>query len=110
MWAIKLWGVVETRTFSEAYPEDDGRVSLKLPFPTLDVWSTNYAESMSARDVRLNDLNYYGLPWVMGIIFVAVLVAIIVLWRTGYIHVQLFGNVTNKSTAAYLMRLTSCFT
>ena len=109
MWAIKLWALWKLE-HSQRHTLKMMEESLKLPFPTLDVWSTNYAESMSARDVRLNDLNYYGLPWVMGIIFVAVLVAIIVLWRTGYIHVQLFGNVTNKSTAAYLMRLTSCFT
>ena len=79
---------------------------LKLPFGTVYIWNSMASEAASATDYKLLEINYYGLPLIMAVIFTAVLVIIIVLVLLGSYSL---GNATSNTASAYLVSAKDLF-
>jgi tetratricopeptide (TPR) repeat protein len=104
MWWLKLWALWKLE-HSQRHTLKKMEESLELPFNTVYVWDSIASEAATAGDLVGVEINYYGLPLIMAIIFAVVLVFVILLVISGNIHLLVSSNTTNASAACLVRRL-----
>jgi hypothetical protein len=89
LWAVKLWALWQTE-HAQRHTLKMMEKSLNLPFRTTNVLNENAIELTSASRLIYLDLDYYGSPVIMAIVFYFVLLAVTWLWLSPLIAAIIF--------------------